>query len=524
MTVAVITATMGSASAQSATKEGNEKFGSFFERVNRHYVDSVHSEELVEVAIKSVLKELDPHSVYLSKNELKRANEPLKGNFEGIGIQFQIVKDTIVVVSPISGGPSEKLGIRPGDRIVKIEDKVVAGVGFTNDDVRKHLRGKKGSEVQVSMFRKGMASLIDYRITRDKIPIFSVDAFFMATPDIGYLKLNRFAATTMKEFRNGLDSLNSLGMKHLILDLRGNSGGYLNTAIKLADEFLPSRKLIVYTEGRNNPRRDTYATSQGGFEKGKLVVLINEGSASASEIVSGAIQDWDRGLIIGRRSFGKGLVQKPYALPDGSAIRLTISRYYTPTGRSIQRPYDKGSEEYRNEITQRYSNGEIYHADSIEFPDSLKYYTPNKRIVYGGGGITPDIFVGLDTSGITDYYREVRRAGLLNEFTLTYIDRNRNKLKKKYPDLAAFKQGFNVDTPFLKRFTDHAAKEGVELNEEQLEESNVLISSQLKALIARGLWNTAAYYEIYNFQDSTFLRAIEAIEGDTFEKLELSYK
>ncbi|MEM9023678.1 MAG: S41 family peptidase [Bacteroidota bacterium] len=322
----------------------------------------------------------------------------------------------------------------------------------------------------------------------------------------------------------GMDSLSSLGMKHLILDLRGNSGGYLNTAIKLADEFLSSRRLIVYTEGRNSPRRDTYATSQGRFEKGKLAVLINEGSASASEIVSGAIQDWDRGLIIGRRSFGKGLVQKPYSLPDGSAVRLTISRYYTPTGRSIQRPYDEGKEAYRKEIAERFNRGEVYTADSLNFPDSLKYYTPNKRLVYGGGGITPDVFVPIDTSGVTDYYNSIRQKGLMNEFALLYIDQNREEIAQRYPNIGAFTQRFQVDETIFADFLGQTKKAGIEENAEQLAESRDLITLQLKALMARNLWKTSAYYEVFNFSDPTFLKAIETIEDDTFEKLELSYE
>lgn len=390
-----------------------KKLNTFFKYVELAYVDSVNADKMTEDAIKAVLKDLDPHSVYIPKKDLQRKNEPLKGNFEGVGIQFNILHDTITVVSPISGGPSEKLGIRSGDKIIKIEDKTVAGVGFTNKDVADHLRGKKGTKVNVSILRKGENELLDYEITRDKIPIYSVDAVYMAAPKTGYIKLNRFAATTMGEIYEGLDELEDQGMKNLILDLRGNSGGYLNVAIELADQFLDKGKLIVYTEGRSYPRDNTYATSRGRLKKGKLIVLIDEGSASASEIVSGAVQDWDRALVIGRRSFGKGLVQKPFALPDGSGMRLTISRYYTPSGRSIQKPYEGGAEEYYSDVLNRYEHGELMHKDSIHFPDSLKYNTlVNERTVYGGGGIMPDFFIPLDTTQGSDYWSNLIRKGV----------------------------------------------------------------------------------------------------------------
>ncbi|MCB0402125.1 MAG: S41 family peptidase, partial [Flavobacteriales bacterium] len=420
------------ASAQYVQSEGSKKFDALMQYINYAYVDSTDESKMVEDAIVAVLKELDPHSVYIPKKELEKMNEPLVGNFEGIGIQFNILKDTLIVVSPISGGPSEKVGLLAGDKIVEVDGENIAGIGLQNSDVQKKLRGKKGTKVNVGIKRRGSKSTLNFTITRDKIPIFSVDAAYMATPDIGYIKINRFANNTIDEFREGMAKLKEQNMKHLIIDLRGNGGGYLKTAIQLADELLEDRKLIVYTEGLKNPKQEYYTTSKGGFEKGKLVILIDEGSASASEIVSGAIQDYDRGLIIGRRSFGKGLVQKPFSLPDGSAVRLTVARYHTPSGRCIQRPYDEGKEAYYKEFSRRFENGEYLSEDSINFPDSLRYKTLNSnRVVYGGGGIMPDVFVPIDTSMNSTYFNKVNRKGLFSEFTLTYVDKHREELEKK---------------------------------------------------------------------------------------------
>lgn len=501
------------------------KLESLLYHVNRSYVDEVNDEELVETAIIKMLEELDPHSVYIPKEDLQQVNEPLKGNFEGVGIQFNILKDTIFVVTTISGGPSEKLGIRPGDKIVEIEGESVASIGIKNKDVIDKLRGKRGTIVDVGIVRKGVDELLDFKITRDKIPIYSVDAVYMAAPEIGYIKVNRFSATTMKEFRDGLANLKAQGMEHLILDLQGNGGGYLNTAIEMADEFLNDDKLIVYTEGRSQPKDETYAHRPGLFEKGKLVVLIDEGSASASEIVSGAIQDWDRGLILGRRSFGKGLVQRPIMLPDGSAIRLTISRYYTPSGRCIQKSYSEGVEAYHKEKYERFAHGELTDADSITLPDSLKFYTENKRLVYGGGGILPDVFIPLDTSLGSDYFSKIVRKGALNGFSLSYVDNERTALLGTYPDVVTFKNTFEVDKKLDKELVQYAAKEGIEENEKEFEKARILIEARLKALIARGLWGTSAYFEVYNELDpvdGSFKKALTMIQDDTFERLRLA--
>ncbi len=502
------------------------KFESLLYHINRSYVDEVNDEELVEAAIVKMLEELDPHSVYIPKDDLQQVNEPLKGNFEGVGIQFNILKDTIFVVTTISGGPSEKLGIRAGDKIIEIEGESVASIGIKNRDVIDKLRGKRGTKVNVGIYRRNEKDLIEFLITRDKIPIFSIDAAYMATPEIGYIKVNRFSATTMKEFREDLGQLKAVGMKHLILDLQGNGGGYLNTAIDMADEFLNEDKLIVYTEGRTQPKEETLAKRPGIFENGKLVVLIDESSASASEIVSGAIQDWDRGLIVGRRSFGKGLVQRPIMLPDGSAIRLTISRYYTPSGRCIQKPYDHGIEAYHKEKYERFKNGELTDLDSIQMHDSLVFYTENHRPVYGGGGILPDIFVPIDTSKGSEYFSQIVRKGVLNAFSLSYVDQNRNELLGVYVDVTTFKTSFEVDEKLSNELIEFAMNEGIDENEEQYEKARELISSRLKALIARGLWGTSAYYEVYNELDpvdESFRKAISTIQDNTFEKLKLAY-
>jgi len=479
------------------------------ELINRYYVDSVNADKMVEKALVKILEDLDPHSNYMTPEEVKEMNEPLQGNFEGIGVSFNILNDTILIINPVPGGPSEKLGIRAGDKIIKINNDKVAGIGISNKGVFERLRGAKGTKVNVSIKRNGERELLEFTITRDKIPINSLDAAYMIDEKIGYIKLNRFAITTVKEFLLALDSLKKHGMKNLILDLEGNGGGYLDEAFKLANQFLSKNKLIVYTEGINSPRIEYDSDEKGEFEKGNLVVLIDEGSASASEIVTGALQDWDRAVIVGRRSFGKGLVQRPFDLHDGSMLRLTVARYYTPTGRLIQKSYQKGLKEYENDLMYRYKHGEFITADSIHMPDSLVYYTKEKhRKVYGGGGIMPDVFVPLDTANYSDYYRDLVRKGILNQFILTYIDKNRQALNAKYPDFKKFKEKFTVSDAIFDEMIAFGEKEKLKVNQKDIAISGNTIRKLIKAYLARDLFNTSEFYEIYNQDETTVQKAI----------------
>ncbi len=495
------------------------------EVIKYYYVDTVNDQKLTEEALKAMIKTLDPHSVYIPLEEMREMNEPLVGKFEGVGIQFNIHEDTIMVTQTIPGGPSEKLGIRAGDRIVTIDDKNVASIKITNNDVLKKLRGDKGTKVKVAIFRRGVPELIEYVITRDQIPLFSVDASYMVAPQIGYIKISRFADSTVEEFKKALSKLKDLGATSLILDLQNNGGGYLNRAVELSDEFLTEGKKIVYTRGRNSPSEDFNSTTTGGWEKGKLAILIDETSASASEIVSGAVQDWDRGLIIGRRSFGKGLVQKPFQLPDGSVIRLTVAHYYTPSGRCIQKPYQLGDEdEYDSDLNNRYKQGELFNADSIHFADTTRYFTNAKRVVKGGGGIMPDLFVPLDTTMGSNYYSNLLRKGALNDFTLTYTDNNRNQLKTDYPTIQVFREKFKIEQKFLDDFFAFATKQGVTMDTAGYNTSLPLIKIQLKALLARNLWDTDAYFEVINDLNGALQKAIEAISNNTFEKMKLAGK
>jgi carboxyl-terminal processing protease len=509
---------------QADPRETIQKFAATMQIIDYFYVDTVNQPELVETAIVEMLKELDPHSVYISREDVKKADEPLLGNFEGIGVQFQIFKDTILVIAPVPGGPSEKLGIMAGDKIVKINGEDATGKEITNEYVQSRLRGEKGTRVDVGIYRKGKSELLNFSIIRDQIPVNSLDAAFMASPEIGYIKLNRFSKTTMDEFQEAMDTLRMQGMTKLILDLRYNSGGYLETAHELADEFLGKGKMIVYTEGIKSPKTDLLATEKGTFEKGHLVVLINEGSASASEIVAGAVQDWDRGIIVGRRSFGKGLVQKPFRLPDESVIRLTTAKYFTPTGRCIQKPYEEGLEEYQKDFQKRIENGELTHADSIHFPDSLKYYTPAHRIVYGGGGIMPDVFIPFDSTDYSDYYVDLRRNNLFNNFTLQYMDDHRKEMQKTYKTIKDFNLRFVNDEWFLKEFTDYAEREGVKYDQKGLEDSEDQIFYVLKALIARNLFDYSAYFEVISSIDDDFIQAVKILQdGSMFKKLSINY-
>ena len=508
-------------SAQTTT----EKFGTLLYYIEQMYVDSVDSEELTEKAIRSMLEELDPHSSYISKEQVDDANAPLKGKFQGIGIQFNILKDTIMVVSPISGGPSDKLGIQAGDKIVEVNGENVAGVGITNGDVRDKLMGPKGTTVNVGIKRQGSKSTLEFPIVRDNIPIYSVDASYMLDEKTGYVKVNRFSSTTITELQQALVNMNDQGMQDLILDLQGNGGGYLQAAIQMADEFLSEQKLIVFTQGRAFPKDNFFAKHEGLFEKGRLIVLVDEGSASASEIVSGAIQDWDRGLIIGRRSFGKGLVQRPVPLPDGSEVRLTVQKYHTPSGRCIQKSYDNGVEAYRKEKYNRYDSGELYSMDGLEFPDSLKYETNiKKRTVYGGGGILPDLFVPLDTTMSSEYFSQLIRTGSFNQFVLSYANTNRESLMKLYPSSQDFLDAFEVSNAFRSDLIAYGENEGVEYNEEQMTISRKAVDIRLKALLGRNLFDSEVFYIVINDLNSALQAAKEAFNNGTFERANLAHK
>ncbi|MBI1266198.1 MAG: PDZ domain-containing protein [Cryomorphaceae bacterium] len=501
-----------------------EKFNTLLYYIERMYVDSVNSEELVEHAIVHMLEELDPHSVYISKEELAAANEPLQGNFEGIGVQFNILKDTIFVVATIAGGPSEKLGIMAGDKIINVDGKPVAGIGINNQDVMGMLKGPKGTTVKVEIKRGGVKRLLDFDIVRDKIPIYSVDASYMIDDQIGYVKVNRFAKTTMTELREALVKLKSEGMNSLVLDLQGNGGGLLNTAIEMADEFLSDNRLLVYTEGRSFPKDETYSRRPGLFEKGRLVVLIDEGSASASEIVSGAIQDWDRGLIVGRRSFGKGLVQRPVELPDGSAVRLTVQKYYTPSGRCIQKPYDDGIEAYQKEKYERFETGELLSLEKLDLPDSLKFTTNiQKRTVYGGGGILPDIFVPIDTTYSSEYFNDMLRKGAMNQYALTWVDQNRDMLSSKYKNSDEFVKNFEVTRDITDGLVKYVEKEGVPFVKEDWDRSFNAVSIRMKALIGRNLYDYNVFYEVVNKLSPAYMKAINVLHDGTFEKAKLAH-
>ncbi len=489
-------------------KENYNKISDVINYIKQDYVDSMSRTDLNENAIEGILKDLDPHSQYIPPAQLVHVNEHLMGNFEGIGVQFRIEDDTIVVLHIIKGGPSEKVGIQAGDRIVRINDSLIAGVGLDSDGAIKLLKGPKGSKVNVSIFRRDVNGLLDYTITRDVIPTYSLDIAYMVNDSTGFIKLNKFSATTYKEFETALKDLVNKGMTNLILDLRGNTGGYLQDAIKISDEFIEDKKLIVYTEGNNRPKNYAYATKKGLFEKGNIIILIDGGSASASEIVAGAVQDNDRGSIVGRRSFGKGLVQEQLNLPDGSAIRLTIARYYTPTGRCIQRSYENGNEEYYSEFHDRFMNGEMNSADSVHIDTTLKYVTPEGKIVYGGGGIMPDVYVPFDNFQNDEFLQEIFRKGTLFKFSFEYTDNHRKELEK-YHDAESFNKDFEIDNDIFKEFLIYARGKGISTKNIKDKERIKLF---LKAFIGRNLHDDKSFYPAFNKTDATFIKANEIIE------------
>ncbi|HLW29407.1 MAG TPA: S41 family peptidase [Brumimicrobium sp.] len=490
--------------------------------IDRMYVDDVPNKEISEAAIVSMLEKLDPHSTYIPADDVDQANERINGSFVGVGIRFNLLKDTLLVVNPIPGGPSEKVGIRAGDQIIEVDSENIAGVGLKNSGVRERLLGEKGSKVKITVLR-GKTETIEYTITRDNIPVHSVVSSYMVDSEVGYIKLTNFSRTTEEEVRTAIKTLKKAGMKDLIFDLQGNGGGLLFAAKSVADEFLTDDKLIVYSEGRRQPRSVLKADAKGNFEKGRLVVLIDESSASASEILSGAIQDWDRGLVVGRRSFGKGLVQRPIDLSDGGQLRLTIARYYTPSGRFIQKPYEDLSS-YRNDYMERYLHGEMMHRDSINLPDSLIYKTLIKeRDVYGGGGIMPDIFVPLDTLEYSTLYKDLSRSGVINTFPLEYANKNRKEIKSKYKTIKDFSDNFETDQAFMDEFFSFAEKQDSSLAfvQEDFDISGELIKIRLKSMVAQNIWDYEAFYQIFNVKNEIFMEAYKTLKSGTYEKMNL---
>lgn len=570
-----------SLSAMSQRLGNQNKINQTLLYIDRFYVEEIDRDKIMDKGIESMLHELDPHSVYIPAKDVKKSTEALYGNFEGSGIAFQIMKDTINVVEVTKGGPSETVGILAGDKIIRIDDKPAVGDSITNSWVFKKLRGKKGTHVKIEVIRNNK-NVIEFDVVRDKIPIKSVDTYFMINKNTGYIALIRFSATSADEVRTAINELKEQGMENLIFDLRGNGGGFMDAAVDICDEFLPKDKLIVYTEGLNQSNEYMKSTEKGSFESGRLVILIDENSASSSEIVSGAIQDHDRGIIIGRRSFGKGLVQRMFPLNDGGQLRITTSRYHTPSGRCIQKPYNDGLEAYYNDIMNRYNNKELINPDSIRVPDSLKYFTTKKRVVYGGGGIMPDIFVPIDTTRASDYYIEIRGKGLINSFTLEYVNKNREELLKKYPTFEEFDNNYHhlkvedefyaytekagikknivkpdwiiqwvslalkeeikdtasalngdtysemtkkllEDPKLFEKVAEKAANEDKK-NKEIINKSNIFIEHQIKGLIARNLYGVQYYYEVLRATDEGYKKALEVIEnGRLFRKMKITH-
>ena len=483
--------------------------------IENYYVDTVDVNKVVEQGIIGMLKELDPHSTYTTAEETKALTEPLNGNFSGIGVQFQMVNDTVYVIQAVAGGPSEKVGIIPGDRIVASNDTVLAGRKMQNSQIMKHLRGPKGTIANLKVVRRSEPDTLLFRVKREEIPLYTVEAAYMASPSVGYIKVTSFGAETDKEFDKALKDLKSKGMKDLIIDLQDNGGGYLSAAVELAQDFLPKGSTIVYTEGLNQKPQFFFADERNPNLDGRVVVMTNEYSASASEILSGALQDNDRGVIVGRRTFGKGLVQRPFPFPDGSMVRLTTAHYYTPSGRSIQKPYEKGKgEDYSKDLMNRYDHGEFYSADSIHLDKSKPFYTLNKkRVVYGGGGIMPDQFVPVDTTGINKYFRELRAKNVLNQYVVDYVEQNRAELKQKYPTEDSFVDKFEVTPAMMDDFVALGQKLGVEPNPEQLAECKKYVVGNLKGLIGRDLFTSATYYRVFNPLNPVYKEALDIISN-----------
>ncbi len=519
----LVLVTVSTVSIQAQWNPEALKLAQVMDKVSRFYVDSIDDSDVVERTIVNMLHELDPHSSYLSKEDLEELSEQLEGEFEGIGVSFNVLEDTIYIIRAIAGGPSERVGIMPGDRIIKVEGETVAGTGITTRDVQKYLKGPKGTRVDVSIKRRKESELLEFTITRDKIPVYSLDASYMVKDRIGYVKLARFSHSSIEEFEKALKSLRQEGMEDLILDLSGNGGGWLPVAVELADHFLSGNKEIVRTEGTKVPDRKYTARKPGMFEDGNLVIMIDGGSASASEIVSGAIQDWDRGVIVGRRSFGKGLVQQPFQLSDGSLIRLTVARYYTPTGRLIQKSYEDGYEEYALDLINRYNSGELSSEDSIKFPEAQQFKTLSRnRTVYGGGGIMPDYFVPVDTTAYTNYYGRMINRGIFNRYVLQYVDDHRDQLLAKYSDFESFNEEFSASKKQMEGLVKFASDEELEYNEEQWETSRMMVALLFKSYLARDLWGMDYFYEVFNPTNEVFNKAVEILENPAMHQAKLA--
>ncbi len=494
---------------QYSQQPSTSKINNLLEYIEMQYVDTVNRTQLENKTITSLMKSLDPHSDFIPAADFSVVNEPLEGNFDGIGVEFNIINDTMRVLNPIVGGPSEKLGIKTGDKVIKVNNKLIVGKKISNKQIFNQLRGKSGTKVSITIIRTGVKKPLEFTIERGKIPLFSIDVAYIVSPQIGYIKISRFAETTYDEYIKAFNDLSKQGMKKLILDLRGNGGGFLKIAVDLADEFLMNGLQIVYTQGRTHPKKTYNATSKGGFENNELVVLIDEGSASASEIVAGALQDNDRATIIGRRSFGKGLVQDQINLPDGSAVRLTIARYYTPTGRCIQKPYTKNLEEYYNEEYERYQSGELYNADSIKFDKTKKYSTPAGKIVYGGGGIVPDVFIPLDTLKYSSVVNKLYYSGALNTFAFEFTDNNRIKFLNEYKTAAAFVSNYKITSKEMEAFKSYLLSKKV--TSIALSPNEKGFAEILRALIGRNLYDKDAYYPILDKNDNAINKAIEVL-------------
>lgn len=487
----------------------SNKITSALHYILNEYVDTVSLQELSESAMPALVEELDPHSLYIPASEFKRFSEPLVGNFSGIGVSFNMADDTVAIINTIPNGPSELVGILPGDRIVIVNDSLVAGMNLPSDDIVNMLKGPRNSVVKVTIYRRGVKELMDFEITRDDIPIYSVDVAYMVDKNTGYIKISQFAQTTYREFMEAIEKLKSKGARKLILDLRGNGGGIMEAAIRIADQFLDEGQLIVYTEGRTRPRENEFATSRGILKDDRLVILIDETSASASEILAGAIQDNDRGLLIGRRTFGKGLVQEEMRFNDGSALRLTVARYYTPTGRSIQKPYENGREDYYHDLNERIMRGELEHQDSIKFDTSQKFVTPGGKIVYGGGGIMPDLFVPVDTTSISDFYNRVRSLGLMYRFAFHYTDLHRSVLEQF--TTAGDIEAYLDDQQIISQFVNYAKEKGVQPDYDDIRTSRHVMEKSIKAYVARNIIENEGFYPIIAEIDNVLQVAIDTI-------------